>query len=129
MPPGSEFNDPVLENGQLLLSGPYDPSIDPSKQQAVIGDVMIRYLIFAKGDDAPRIDGVTNFATRADGKPNEWDDTVPAAGFSVGDEVRAVGVAVQVTKYDPNPRVPPSIAAVTWCVDRNVVAPTASSAP
>jgi hypothetical protein len=36
-------------------------------------------------------------------------------------QVRAIGTAVQVFRYEANPRVLPGVATFTWCVDQTVV--------
>jgi hypothetical protein len=128
---GSEFNDPVLlQNGKLRVTGPYRPGIDNDDQ--LVGDVVIRYLIFKEQDEKQTVAAQGTATWKLRRKPGkqdfvDWEDVTDAGGLVPGDRVRAVGVAIQATKYDKNPQVPPSVMSYNWCVTREVKAEAAGA--
>jgi len=131
--PGTEFDDPVLlRDGTLQVSGPYDPGIHAERGDEIVGDVIIRFLFFTEENDKILVnaEGVGTWSYEPpdrDGHYPPWRGVAQSHGLSVGDRVRAVGVAVQATKYDPDPKVPPSITSLNWCVTRHVAAPAQSA--
>jgi hypothetical protein len=92
----------------------------------VVGEVIIRYLLFKEenGEAVVTADDVARWeyrAPNANGEYPPWQGvTRPKRPLLAGDHVRAVGVAVQATNYDQDPRVPPSITSLNWCVTREV---------
>ena len=112
-------------NGNLTVEGPFETYGE------VIGDVAVRFLIIGK--ERTTIDSTTTVtaappATFGSGPgvspassvlitSGRFSATVPASDFAVGDEVRAIGLAVAVKKAHPDP---PAFETFTWCVNIKV---------
>ena len=112
----------VDASGNLTVEGPFETYGE------VIGDVAVRFLIVCT--DRKTIDSTTNvtavqaatFGSAPAVSPassvvitsGRFSATFPATDFVVGDEARAIGLAVAVKKSKPPD--PPAFETFTWCV-------------
>jgi hypothetical protein len=116
--PLTQFNDAMfLPNGDLAVSGPFDP-----EQAEILGDVVIMFMLLqdpeTPGGGLVILKGMTLWNENEG--PN-WQHTVPKAviphGLRVG-PVRCVGAAVVVRIVHDEPV--PFIDAITWCVQKQI---------
>ena len=98
----------------------------------MVGDAFIGFLIIQQDDNGnpTRIaNGVTSWtyqAKNAAGAYPQWVGLIDPAkvqksGITIGN-ARAIGMAAQVTVYNPdNPNDPPGVEYFNWCVEQVVV--------
>jgi hypothetical protein len=113
--PGSEFNDPILEqNGDLKVSGPFKPEVDD-----FVGEVLIRFLVIQEAQGGGPAAVVQDLATWKSGDGDNWEKLIPASELPPGlrpGEARGIGLGVAVLRGRP-----PSFETRTWCADTTII--------
>jgi hypothetical protein len=127
---GPKFNDPILDGGDITVSGPFET------HGRVVDDVVVRFLVV--GDTAaqtiigtatlPNVNLTRTTRSIGGGLPDleltrgDFSVTVPnSARFKVDDKVRGIGLSAVLKAGDGTD--PPAFETFTWCVNLTVAAP------
>ena len=127
--PDTQFSKITLNTDRSISAeGPYNPGIAGSNW-ILIGNPMVIFMVvkndFAHDPDLVA-DGIGTLAAQGN-QPGTWTGlaaaNVATGNMQVGDEVRAIGAAIQVKTDPTNRQNPPVVEVVTWCVPQTLQAP------
>jgi hypothetical protein len=127
--PNTQFTTVTLNpDGSIEATGPYHTDIANDPQWQLVGKPIVIFMV-VKSDSADDPDLVANGVGELDmngGTPGDtWTGIAAAnsatAQMKVGDDVRAIGAAIQVKTNKQDKQNPPVVEMITWCVRQTLV--------
>jgi hypothetical protein len=142
--PNTQFKEITLNttNHTITATGPYEPGLTNVNDTDwhLIGTPVVVFMVVKNkdnpdgtpnenGDPVIVADGVGYMDPPVPGEPGSWTGTIevdpqdpdPAnLKMKVGNNVRAVGAAIQVKNDSNDPKNPPTVEVVTWCVRQTI---------
>ena len=144
--PNTQFKEITIDaDKNIVATGPYEPGLTNVNDTDwhLIGTPVVVFMVVKnesnttgnpdEGDPDIVADGIGYMNPPTPGQPGSWTGTIDAAPGSanaqmgVGDTVRAVGAAIQVKNDRLDPKNPPVVEVVTWCVRKTITAAPAPS--
>lgn len=121
--PDTQFSSITIDgNRTITAQGPYEPGLT-GDQWELLGEPIVIFLVIkndATGNPSLVANGVGKWPVPPAGEAGgNWIGAIVSdvpGDMQADDPVRAVGAAIQVKNDRTNPKNPPVVELVTWCV-------------
>jgi hypothetical protein len=129
--PNTQFSTITLNaDHSITAEGPYDPQLASGDWDLVGEPVVIFMVVKADAQGFPDLvaNGVGLWKVPGIGQAlPDWSGTIQPdnvpGDMQAGDDVRAIGAAIQVKTNKRDRKNPPVVEVVTWCVPQKLSAP------
>jgi|SRR5215831_8168782 len=141
--PNTQFDKITIDDeGNVTASGPYNPGLvnTGNSHWQLVGKPVVVFMVVKNEGGTPGepesgnpdlvVDGVGYYDAGSD----SWSGTIDfvagsaAEDMAPDDVVRAVGAAIQIKTDTNQPKNPPVVEVITWCVPQRLSRPDASTA-